>query len=213
MKHLFILMVVLGIVNYSTAQTFSEWFRQEQTQKKYLIEQIAALQVYVDYIEKGYDITRKGLGVISSLKKGDLNLHAGYFKSLKSISPAVRQYAKIPGIIRLQLEILSLHKSATRQIKQSSQFTAGELAYIGQVYNNLLNQSTTIINDLVILTTAGNTAMKDDERIKRIDTMYTGMQNLHAFTQSFFTDAQGLAIQRQKEQNDLKTSRLMYGIK
>lgn len=28
------------------AQSFSEWFKQKKTQKKYLLEQIAALQMY-----------------------------------------------------------------------------------------------------------------------------------------------------------------------
>ena len=53
---LLILFVLAG--GLSQAQTFNEWFRQKATQKKYLIQQIAALQVYLDYVQKGYAIAQ-----------------------------------------------------------------------------------------------------------------------------------------------------------
>lgn len=44
------------------AQTFDEWFRQKKTQKKYLVQQIAALKVYLGYLKEGYEIAQKGMG-------------------------------------------------------------------------------------------------------------------------------------------------------
>jgi len=43
---LFLLLVVSAGSNLQ-AQTFAEWFQQKKTQKKYLLQQIAALQVYI----------------------------------------------------------------------------------------------------------------------------------------------------------------------
>lgn len=59
----------------SKVQTFHEWFRQKKTQKKYLIQQIAALKVYLGYVQKGYSIAQKGLTTVSNIKKGNFDLH------------------------------------------------------------------------------------------------------------------------------------------
>ncbi|MCH5688762.1 conjugal transfer protein TraI [Niabella sp. W65] len=48
---LFLLLVVSAGSNLQ-AQTFAEWFQQKKTQKKYLLQQIAALQVYIGYAKK-----------------------------------------------------------------------------------------------------------------------------------------------------------------
>ena len=50
-----------------TAQTWAEWFRQKATQKKYLLQQIAALHVYSGYLSKGYSIAKDGLNTIKSI--------------------------------------------------------------------------------------------------------------------------------------------------
>ena len=56
------LIILFAVVSTSVkAQTFAEWFQQGATQKKYLLQQIAALQVYIGYVQKGYSIAKKGL--------------------------------------------------------------------------------------------------------------------------------------------------------
>ena len=58
MKKILILFLLTIIVTTTQAQTFAEWFRQKKTQKQYLIQQIAALQVYIGYAQKGYSIAK-----------------------------------------------------------------------------------------------------------------------------------------------------------
>ena len=69
------------------AQTWAEWFRQNSTQKKYLLQQIAALSVYSGYLGKGYLVARNGLSVIQQLRQGEVNLHDTHFKSLVALNP------------------------------------------------------------------------------------------------------------------------------
>jgi len=54
------------------AQTWNEWFRQKKTQKKYLVQQIAALKVYLKYLKQGYRIVDKGLSLVGDIKDGNL---------------------------------------------------------------------------------------------------------------------------------------------
>jgi uncharacterized membrane protein YobD (UPF0266 family) len=78
MKRLFTLVLFALLSSGVKAQTFAEWFRQGATQKKYLLQQIAALQVYIGYMQQGYSIAKQGLNTISDVNNGEYNLHKDY---------------------------------------------------------------------------------------------------------------------------------------
>jgi 3-phenylpropionate/cinnamic acid dioxygenase small subunit len=52
---IFLLVTASGVY----AQNWKEWTQQKKTQIKYLVNQIAALQIYATYVEKGYAIAKK----------------------------------------------------------------------------------------------------------------------------------------------------------
>src|SRR4051794_9257133 len=106
---LLLLLSLLVISAVCQAQTWDEWFKQKKTQIKYLEEQIIALQVYKNDVEKGYKIVKGGLSVIHDIKNGDFHLHKDHFNSLKSVSTIIRDNSKTTGIIDLQLNILQLN--------------------------------------------------------------------------------------------------------
>lgn len=70
-KFLLIVMISFSAC-WVKAQTFNEWFKQKKTQIQYLIDQIAALQVYSQSLQKGYDIADAGLKFIHGIKKRGL---------------------------------------------------------------------------------------------------------------------------------------------
>ncbi|MBK6993318.1 MAG: hypothetical protein IPH34_16515 [Chitinophagaceae bacterium] len=41
----------------------------KENSKKYLLQQIVALQVYIGYAKKGYNIASKGIATVRSIKK------------------------------------------------------------------------------------------------------------------------------------------------
>jgi hypothetical protein len=94
----------------SNAQTADEWFNQKSTQKKYLLQQIAALKVYLGYAKKGYTIVTSGVNTIRNIKNGDLNLHRDFFNRLKNVNPSIRKYAKVADIIAYQVKIIKQTK-------------------------------------------------------------------------------------------------------
>jgi len=55
--------------------------------------------------------------------------------------------------------------------------------------------------------------MTDDERIERIDLLYTDMQDKYSFCQSFSEERSVLAIQRLSEQIEILMSKKLNGIK
>lgn len=195
------------------AQTFEEWFNQKQTQKKYLLQQIAALQVYIGYARKGYNIAKEGLTTIGGFTRGEWDLHTGYIRSLKTVNPEIRRYARVADVMRFQLKILQDKNRTLRQLISSGAFSNDELAYIGRVFSRLLDDCNRTLDELIVITADGKLEMKDDERMKRIDELYWDMQDKFTFLQSFSNDAQTLAASRLKEKSDTQTSRVLHGIK
>lgn len=212
MKQIIITVLLLFLTVLTQAQTFAEWFQQKKTQINYLVQQIAALQVYTTYLEKGYSIANNGLKIIGSIKKADFNLHENYFSSLEKVNPQIKSYWKIADIISLQIKIVASLHSQLKRMNQSQQFTGDEMAYTSKVFGSLLNGCADIIDQLIVLTTDGRIKMKDDERIKRIDQLHDNIKNRYEFVQHFGRENTILGIQRTKEENDVNTSLGLFGI-
>lgn len=196
-----------------TAQTTSEWFNQQSTQKKYLLQQIAALQVYISYAKKGYNIVSGGLNTIRDIKKGDLKIHNTFFNSLKAVNPKIARYQKVADIISYQLRIIKQAKQTIAYIRDSNQFTPDEIEYNKKVFDFLLQESIESINELVSIIIPGELEMRDNERLVRIDKLYTDMQDKYTFCSVMSEDMALLAAQRMGEDVEIKKSKLINGIK
>ena len=212
MKKFSLIIIAAFTICTSHAQTWAEWFQQKKTQQKYLIQQIAALQVYLSYVEKGYDIAKKGLDVIQQFKNGEFNLHETFFNSLKAVNPKIKNTAEVAEIIALQISIVNHFKDAIKTYKESSQFNSDELTYINKVYTNLTTDCLKDIDALTSVITDDSLQMNDDERIQQINSIYADMQDKNSFTQYFTNSANMLANQRAWEQNDIWVSTSLYGL-
>lgn len=196
----------------SNAQTYDELFRQKATQKKYLLQQIAALQTYIGYAEKGYSIASQGLHTISDIKHGDFNLHSTFFTSLVTVNPTVKNYIKVADIISMQLAITKQVHSTMKQCI-GVKLTAAEINYLNIVFNTFLDDCSKNLDELFALITDNELQLKDDERIKRIDKVYDDMCAKKIFVQSFSNDAKILSVQRGNDQDDITIEKKLNALK
>ena len=178
-----------------------------------MLEQIAANKVYIEYLEKGYNIARDGLHTIRDIKGGDFNLHLDYFNSLRGVNPKVKVWAKVTQIISYQVRILSDTRKTLHDVREAHQFTGQELDYCKNVFDNLLNECVKNIDELLMVVTDNKTEMKDDERIQRIDKLYEDMQDKYSFTSSFSSEMGMLSMQRLTEQVDINYLKKLNGIR
>lgn len=213
MKKIIVIALLLSVVTLGNAQTFAEWFNQKATQRKYLIQQIAALKVYIGYVTKGYSIAKKGLNTIQDIKHGDFNLHSSYFTSLITVNPKIKRYAKVADIIALQINIAKQAAKTIKDCKNSHLLSAAELAYLQKVFNTLLDDCAKCLDDLFNLITNGQLSMKDDERIAAIDKLYVDMVDKQVFVWSFSNAAAGLCLQRDSDLKDVIISKKLNGLK
>ncbi len=197
----------------ANSQTLAEWTQQEKTQKKYLLQQIAALQVYLNYAKKGYEIANKGINIIQNIKKGDFNLHEEFFTSLKKVNPKISRYVKVADIIAYQVRIIKQTKQTIQGITETKQFTTDELDYCKKVFDNLLDECIKNIEELLMVITPDVLEMKDDERLKRVDKIYFDMLDRYSFCSSFSEEMGLLSVQRLGEQIEINRSKIINGLK
>lgn len=215
MKKLIILVLAATLALSATeanAQTWSEWFKQKKTQKKYLLRQIAALKVYADYAQKGYKIAQQGLTTIGGFTRGEFSLHGDYFNSLKTVNPEIREYARVAEIISMQVSMVQDYNRSFRQISSGNALTEEELNYLRRVFGRLMDDCEQTLDGLITVITDGKLEMTDDERMQRIDALYYDMQDKYNFLQSFANEAKILSGVRSREQNDVLRSRALHGI-
>ena len=209
--YILILSLVFSIL--ANAQTLAEWTQQKKTQIQYLLDQVAANKVSIDYLEKGYEIARTGLNTIQNIKKGDFNLHLDFFGSLEIVNPKIKIYTRVADIIAYQVRIVKNISTTIKNLKESGQFNTNELDYSKAVFENLLDECVKNVDELYLVITSGALQMTDDERIKRIDQLYTDMQDKYSFCQSFSEERSVLAMQRLGEQLEIKFSKQLNNVK
>jgi hypothetical protein len=194
------------------AQTWAEWFDQKKMQIEYLVNQIGALEVYAGSLEKGYDIAHSGLTAIHNIKKGDFSLHTEYFNSLSQVSPQIKAYWKIADIIQTEILIVRACTSEGMLLKGARLFTDEEIRYVTSVLTGVLDGCGDLTSQLIDLVTDGKLQMKDDERLSRIDEVHVAIKDREKFVLSFSQQTKMLALQRAKEENDVKVLHRLYGI-
>ena len=153
------------------AQTWNEIFKQKKTQIKYLGEQIAALQVYLDYARKGYQLVGNGLSLVKDITGGEFSLHNAFVSGLKQVSPAVRDDIRVAEIVALQAAILKSFSG----IKGSSFLSRDQLLYVAEVADGVVSDCLADMEELLLVITSGKLEMKDDERLNRLEGIYGRM--------------------------------------
>jgi hypothetical protein len=194
------------------AQTWAEWFDQKKSQIEHLVDQIGALEVYAGSLEKGYDIAHSGLTAIHNIKKGDFSLHSDYFSSLTQVSSPIKTYWKIADILETEIRIVRACASEGQLLKTGRLFSDEEIHYCSSVFSSVLEGCGDLTSQLIDLITDGKLQMKDDERLGRIDEVHAAMNDREKFILSFSQGIKTLALQRAKEENDLKVLHLLYGV-
>lgn len=191
----------------ANAQTWNEIFKQKETQKKYLIQQIAAMKLYAGYLKKGYGIANKGINSIKDISKGEFDLHQSFFTSLKMVNHAIAGNSKIAQVIAWQMTI----SKDLLALNSRTELPPSYKSYIRQVRLKVMKECEQDMEELLLVITQGKLEMKDDERIKRLDKVYESMKDKYQFTQSFSNQVKTLSLQKEQEERNNEASKNLYG--
>lgn len=189
-----VVLVLGGPGKRCAAQTWNEIFKQKKTQKKYLIQQIAALEVYIGYAKKGYDIVGKGIHTVKDITNGEFSLHRNFFASLAAVNPAIKGSAAVAEVLEGGLGVITVLKSW-----KPSGINVTDRAFVSLVKANLLAECAAELEELLLVITSGKLEMSDDERLGRLELLRVSMQDKHEFALSFSADLDRLVRHRERE--------------
>jgi len=192
----------------------SRSFGQSQEIQQLLLnwEKLSQLKTLLDDMYTGYTIIYKGYSTIRDISENNFSLHKGFLDGLMEISPVVKKYKRVADIISYQLRIVKLSKAAYDKFKLDKNFSFDEIKGIANVYGRLLNEGLKCLDELIMVITAGELRMSDDERLQAIDGIYTKLVDQFSFLKELNNSTAVLSVQREKEQQDIDISRKIHGI-
>ncbi|SDF14599.1 hypothetical protein SAMN05216464_113111 [Mucilaginibacter pineti] len=210
MKKLLIILLLAAAGRVVHAQVLGGVFSQNSTYLKNLATQLAALNMYKSYVQKGYKIAKTGLGTIEKFKGGEFNLHRFYFDSLKTVNPKVKLYSKVSQIMAMQAEVIYRCARSRREARDSKQFGENEIEYFGHQLDELLTSCDHTLDELLTLCTDKELQMRDDERISRIDLLWQEMCRKYRYACSFNGEISSQVANRRLEHARLEGTAAYY---
>jgi len=168
--------------------------------------------MYGSYIQKGYQVAQDGLHSIGSLSDGEFKLHTGHLDALYIVNPKIRGMAEVKDILIMQTEMLSMQSRLGKQLGKSTMTTL-EQRYYQAVFGRVLDNCLSDLEQLNDLMRNGGLAMRDDERVSAVNRLHADMQDKYTFCRRLQTQALLSAGRLQKEQGEVKMSRIIYGLK
>jgi hypothetical protein len=207
------IMIACGLVLTGFCKPASCLAQAQEMQQLLLdIEKLTQMKSILSDMRTGYQIYQQGYGTISSLSKGNFDLHNVYITGLMAVSPAVRNYGRIAEIITMQSRLIGEYKRHSKLFRQSGSFSVSELSYMSNVYDRLVSESLDNLEELTNVITANKLRMSDMERIKAVDRLYGTSSDKLQFLRSFNNQGVSISLQRSKDAADTRTLKQLYGI-
>ncbi len=183
---------------------------EELAQLALNIEKLSQLKKILTNMYNGYKILTEGYSKIKNIASGNYKIHQVFLDGLYAVNPSVRKYRRIADIVTYQGKLLSEYRHAFQSFKDADLFNAKDLAYLEAVYNGLLKESAVNMEELLVVITAGQARMSDDERLAVIDRVFDQMQNKLVFLREFNESTRLYAMKKMKEKSAIQSLRRMY---
>lgn len=185
----------------------------EITQLLLNVEKLSQLKQILQQLYDGYKIVSDGYNKVKDITSGNYKMHEVFLDGLYTVSPWVKKYQRVGDIIRYQAAIVKEYKSAFRQFSSLDVFSSGQLDYMSDVYQRLFNASIKNMDELLMIITAGELRMSDDERLAGIDRVFNEVEQKVLFLRSFNKQQSMIALEKYREKIENQTLELIYGIK
>ena len=172
---------------------------QNNKEIKQQAEQIAYLKIYGELIKKGYEIARAGLNLIGDIKNKDFRQHQNYFKSLGQVNSVISKSPEASRAAELGKQILIVYYRDWPKLIDSETFSESEKTYVYGVFQRVIRNSQSELEQLEALLTDGKLILKDGERLARIEKVQLQMEDNYEFISRF--SSQVLMLEEARKRN------------
>lgn len=186
---------------------------QEIAQLLLNIEKLSQLKQILQQLYDGYKIISEGYNKVKDITSGNYKIHEIFLDGLYQVSPAVKKYHRVADIIRYQAAIVKEYKAAFKNFSSLDVFTNGQLDYMKEVYQRLFDDSMKNMDELLMIITAGELRMSDDERLQGIDRVFNDVEQKLVFLRSFNKRQAAIAAEKLHDKTENKTLETLHGLK
>lgn len=197
----------------ASGQLWNEFFRQKRTQKKYLLQQIAALSMYAGYLKEGYHIAQEGLTFINDVKTGHFSLDKDYFASFLRVNPALKGQLRLDSMEHMHKTIEALKKSCIAYCARSPGYRTVDVDVVQKVFNDLLADYDQVYEEMMLMNTSSAIAMSDRQRGSKMTKLVQEAESLYGFARSFDRSTRLYGIQVWRDKSAIQSLAQWYGIK
>jgi hypothetical protein len=152
------------------------------------------------------------LGAITEWVQRQKDLYSAYYQELWQVKEVFLTYGKVKGMVEKQALLVANYKRAYASFRQDAHFSPQELQHIYNVYNGILSQSISNIQQLGLVINAMVTQMEDGDRLRIIEATGRNIDKNYDDFQQFTQENILLSLQRSKSQQELGMIRALYGI-
>jgi hypothetical protein len=174
-------------------QTQTIWFQEAQKTIENTMEQLD-LDDITDWVQRQKD------------------LYGNYYQELWQVKTAFCTYSKVKNLVTRQAQLVGEAQKAWSSIRQDTHFSSTELTYIQNAYTGLINQTARNMADLGLVIQSFLTQMDDAGRLQIIDETADRIDHNYAGLRQFTQQNVLISLQRSKNEQDLQTIRMLYGI-
>jgi hypothetical protein len=189
--------------------------RAQEYETATLLMNLEKLNQFREVLQKmydGYEVLVNGYNKVKQITSGNFQIHDIFLDALYLVSPEVRKYRRVADIIEYQLRIAKEYKQAYRSFAKSNVYSPEQLEYIMGVYDRLIAGSLQSIDELLLIITARQLRMNDEQRMAAIDRVFDDMQKKYEFLRKFNSQTSAAGIAKLKEQSELQTLKNLHGI-
>lgn len=177
------------------------------------LEKLNQLREILARMYDGYKLVSEGYTKIKNLTSGNYDLHSLFLDGLLLVSPTVRKYRRVTDIVAYQLRIVREYKTAYKRLEGSGAFSPEQLVYVADVYARVIDDSLKSLDELLMIITAQKLRMTDDDRIRAIDRIFGDVEKQLTFLRQFNNRQTMLAIEKAREQSEVRTLKSLHGLR
>jgi len=182
----------------------------QSKQVKQYLEQIAANKVYIDYLQKGWQLARDGLRFIGDKHYREYSLHRLFYDRLLLVNPAIAALPVVRNYTSSEERLTAWLEKLRSQMQQSDHLPGLERTQREEQLQTLLDEQAARYTRWVACIRDGQSAMEDAERWQRVQTLAAESQRAMAQARSLWIDGQQLQSQRKAEIKDAAALRICW---
>ncbi|MUV04587.1 conjugal transfer protein TraI [Flavobacterium rakeshii] len=157
-------------------------------------------------------LTKLKLEDISGWAQRQRDLYRDYYEELQKVKYVISYYQRIRDVTQKQATLLVSYQQVWPLLVQGGHFNEEELSYMQQVYNGILAESLSNMDDILGILESFTTSMSDAQRLELINTAAAKVEVNYLDLLRFNRENLLLQLQRSKTQQDTDAIRRLHGI-